>query len=190
MREGVTEHEEHEFKMETLKQCRADYSDSLGKALFLLRRKSYHQKNGFKCITGYPSFSFVLYMHKPHQINRNTLLSTAETWEFLPFLYIIEFYIIFQKRKPHPQWNLSIKCQNTSMQIFLLYFRDSLTKAVLVYKRREKDKPIFYDEKDSRSDLAPAHIAFLTVSRGDNLRAVCKASCFLRSYYSNSIMSI
>lgn len=62
--------------------------------------------------------------------------------------------------------------------------------SVLVYERRQKCKPIFYDENDSRSDLAPAHIAFSTVSRGDNLTAVCKASCFLKSCYSNSIMSI
>lgn len=71
-----------------------------------------------------------------------------------------------------------------------VYLRDSLAEAVLVYKRREEDKSVFYDEKDSRSDLAAAHIAFLTASRGDNLRAVCKVSCFLRSCYNNLIVNI
>lgn len=60
---------------------------------------------------------------------------------------------------------------------------------VLVYERRQKCKLIFYDENDRRSDLAPAHTAFSAVSRRDNLTAVCKASCFLRSCYSNLIMS-
>lgn len=61
---------------------------------------------------------------------------------------------------------------------------------VLVYEKRQKCKPIFYGENDSRSDLGQADTAFSTMSRGDNLTAVCKASCFLKSCYSNSIMSI
>lgn len=61
---------------------------------------------------------------------------------------------------------------------------------MLVYEKRQKGKPIFYDKNDNRSDLAAAHTAFSTVSRGDNLTVVCKASCFLRSCNNNSIMSI